>query len=186
MICRAGRSPGKLDRGARSIVNKPFEQKQSLDSVRTSGTHASAPDDSYSFSTQVGHLLRRAYQRHLVIFQENSGNPQITSVQFVALCALRDLGPCSQSELVRNTAIDQGTIRGVINRLLQRKLITVAAASDDRRQVIATLTQEGEAVLADMIPRARQITELTLSGFNPAERVAMDYLLSKLIHQDDA
>src|SRR4051812_959331 len=42
----------------------------------------------YVFTEQVGYLLRRAYQRHLAIFQANAGDPQITAVQFSTLCAL--------------------------------------------------------------------------------------------------
>ena len=71
----------------------------------------------YVFSDQVGYLLRRTYQRHLAIFQAQSVDPQLTSVQFSTLCALRDGGPQSQGELVKVTGVDQATIRGIIDCL---------------------------------------------------------------------
>jgi DNA-binding MarR family transcriptional regulator len=141
--------------------------------------------ESYVFSRQIGHLLRRAYQRHLAIFQQNASDPQLTSVQFATLCAIRDNGPSSQTELVQITAIDQATIRGILDRLKARDLITMSPTSHDRRKVIASLSPIGRATLDAMIPCAQRITELTLAGFNPAERVAIHYVLDKIINRTD-
>ena len=54
--------------------------------MTTDGTHG------YRFTDQVGHLLRRAYQRHVAIFQETVPDAQLTAAQFVVLCAVRDRG----------------------------------------------------------------------------------------------
>lgn len=66
-------------------------------------TPSSAPLDNtpYDVTEQVGHLLRKAYQRHTAIFQQQACDPQLTSIQFVTLCALRDHGPSSQAELIK-------------------------------------------------------------------------------------
>ncbi|MFI2901480.1 MarR family winged helix-turn-helix transcriptional regulator, partial [Klebsiella aerogenes] len=77
----------------------------------------------------MGFLLRRAYQRHLAIFQANTGDSELTSVQFSTLCALRDNGPQSQGELVKATGVDQATIRGIIERLKARRLVSLAKDS---------------------------------------------------------
>ncbi|MBP1849185.1 MarR family winged helix-turn-helix transcriptional regulator [Rhizobium halophytocola] len=135
----------------------------------------------YDVTEQVGHLLRRVYQRHLAIFQENVQDPSITSVQFVTLCVLRDRGPSSQTELVRATAIDQGTIRGIIDRLTARDLISVSRDDQDGRKVIMALTPAAHALLGDLIPSAARISDLTMEGLNPAERVAFLYLLRRLL-----
>lgn len=135
----------------------------------------------YRFTEQVGHLMRKAYQRHLAIFQENASDPDLTSVQFVTLCALRDNGPSSQAELVKATAIDQATIRGIIERLKARRLIQVTKDVQDGRKVIMSLLPAGEAILDDMYPRAYRISELTVANLNPAERMAFMYLLQKII-----
>ena len=137
--------------------------------------------EGYDVTQQVGHLLRRVYQRHLAIFQENVQDPSITSVQFVTLCVLRDRGPSSQSELVRATAIDQGTIRGIIERLSARDLIVVSRDEQDGRKVIMSLTPTAEQLLATLIPSAERISELTMEGLNPAERIAFTYLLHRLL-----
>ncbi|WP_019171756.1 MarR family winged helix-turn-helix transcriptional regulator [Pseudaminobacter salicylatoxidans] len=138
---------------------------------------------SYVVTEQVGHLMRKAYQRHLAIFQENAVDPNLTSVQFVTLCVLRDNGPSSQSELVKATDIDQATIRGIIDRLKARKLISVDRDANDGRKVIMTLRPEGNALIDEMRMSALKITELTVKNLNSAERVAFNYLLKKVIEE---
>ncbi|WP_439619028.1 MarR family winged helix-turn-helix transcriptional regulator [Shinella sp.] len=141
---------------------------------------------SYRFTDQVGHLMRKAYQKHLAIFQENASDPHLTSVQFVTLCALRDNGPSSQTELVKATAVDQATIRGIIDRLNARGLIDISKHKQDGRKVIMSLLPSGQALLETMYPKAHLITELTLKNLNPAERFALLYLLRKVSDDDDS
>jgi len=141
--------------------------------------------DRYLFSEQVGYLLRRAYQRHLAIFQANIGDPQLTAVQFSTLCALRDSGPQSQSELVRVTSVDQGTIRGIIDRLKDRGLVSFSKDRLDARKVIVSPTTAGLSLLESVVPHARDITELTMKPLNPAERMALLHTLRLLAEDVD-
>lgn len=140
--------------------------------------------DDYLFSEQVGHLLRRAYQRHLAIFQSQAADVQITSTQFVTLCTLRERGPSNQTEIIQATSIDQATIRGIIERLKRRGLVDFQADTSDRRKVIVVLTLQGAALLDRMIPTARRISELTMGDLNPAERVAVMFVLRRMIAQE--
>ena len=144
---------------------------------------ASESDSAYVFSDQIGFLLRRAYQRHLAIFQANTGDSELTSVQFSTLCALRDKGPQSQSELVKATGVDQATIRGIIERLKARRLVSLAKDSVDGRKVIVALTAAGVTMLDQMIPRAAEITELTFGSLNPGERMALVFTLRQMLQE---
>lgn len=139
----------------------------------------SSPD--YDFTEQVGHLLRKAYQRHMAIFQQNVGDPQLTAVQFITLCAVRDNGPSSLTDLVSATAVDQATIRGIVERLKARDLITLGHDEQDKRKVIIHLTESGYQLIARTVPLATDITEQTLANLNPGERVAILYLLRKMV-----
>lgn len=136
--------------------------------------------NTYQVTEQIGHLLRKAYQRHTAIFQQNACDAQLTSIQFVTLCALRDHGPSSQAELIKATAVDQATIRGIVERLKARDLVALSPDPSDKRKVIVELTDAGSALLADMIPCAQQISELTMGSLNPGERIAILYLLRKM------
>ncbi|WP_223443300.1 MULTISPECIES: MarR family winged helix-turn-helix transcriptional regulator [unclassified Pseudomonas] len=135
----------------------------------------------YSYTDQVGHWLRKAYQRHMAIFQQNVGESQLTAVQFITLCAIRDNGPSSLSELVKMTAVDQATIRGIIERLKARDLVVLGHDEQDKRKVIVSLSEAGLAAVEQTVPCAQEISELTMSNLNPGERVALMFLLRKMI-----
>ncbi len=137
--------------------------------------------DDYRLEDQVGHVLRRAHQRHTAIFQDGMDELQLTPTQFAALAKISDVGDVSQNQLGRLTAMDPATIQGVIQRLEARKLIGRQPDPKDRRCTLLNLTVEGRALLADAVARARRITEATLAPLPPAERQTFLALLRKLI-----
>lgn len=141
----------------------------------------SPAEDNYDYTQQVGHLLRKVYQRHVAIFQQHVGDSQITAVQFITLCALRDHGPSAQNDLVRYTAVDQATIRGVVERLKARDLVSLGPDPTDKRKVIVMLTEQGQALIQHTTDNAVRITEMTYGQLNPAERIALIYLLRKML-----
>ncbi|OON40723.1 MarR family transcriptional regulator [Izhakiella australiensis] len=140
-----------------------------------------AQEQPYDYTEQVGHLLRKVYQRHVAIFQQNVGDSQLTAVQFITLCALRDHGPSAQNDLVRFTAVDQATIRGVVERLKARDLVSLGPDPKDKRKVIVMLTTEGQRLTSQVTTNAMRISEMTYGQLNPAERIALVYLLRKML-----
>ena len=141
---------------------------------------ASAAKPAYVLEDQVGHLLRRAHQRHAAIFQEMIGDAQLTPLQFAALVKLDDLGEVSQNELGRRTAMDAATMQGVIKRLLARGLIDRKPDPEDRRRVVLSLTADGRALIAAVMPNGRAITDETLAGLSEVERRSFLSLLKRL------
>jgi DNA-binding MarR family transcriptional regulator len=134
----------------------------------------------YVLEGQVGHLLRRAHQRHTAIFQDRIGDPQLTPLQFAALVKLRDLGEVSQNQLGRLTAMDAATMQGVIKRLATRGLIERRPDPDDRRRLILSLSTEGRRMVDTLISRGVEITALTLEPLSAAEQKAFLSLLAKI------
>ena len=115
------------------------------------------------------------------IFQQSLDETQLTSVQFATLYSINKLQECSQKELVNDTGIDQATIRGIIQRLKDKGLISQDPDSIDKRKVLIHITALGKEELKLAIPIAETITDLTLEALNPAERIAMKFLLQKII-----
>ena len=147
--------------------------------VRRAESSASARANSdYRLEDQVGHLMRRAHQRHTAIFQD--GIPELTPTQFAALVKIRDEGQVSQNQLGRLTAMDPATIQGVIQRLEARKLLAREPDPEDGRRAILRLTPAGQAAAADAVARARAITDSTLAPLSAQERQAFLTLLRKL------
>lgn len=151
------------------------EEKLTMSCVESQSTEA-----DYVFTEQVGHLLRKAYQRHMMIFQEMSCEPNLTAPQFIALCTIQNMKSCSITDIVAATAVDQATMRGVIERLKSKGWIHLSADPTDRRKVMISLSETGLELLEKMIPCAQDITEATMGELNPAERVALMFLLKKM------
>jgi DNA-binding MarR family transcriptional regulator len=154
--------------------------------AKAPSTQADMAEQDFDFTEQVGHLLRRAYQRHVAIFQQTIPDSQLTAAQFIVLCAVQERDSCSLSEIVKATAVDQATVRGIIERLKSRKLILVSHDPDDRRKTLVTVTGAGQALLDKTIPFVELISEQTYGDLNPAERVALVYLLRKMSEVDEA
>ncbi|GEK48509.1 MarR family winged helix-turn-helix transcriptional regulator [Halomonas pacifica] len=146
----------------------------------SSSDHRTPAEQEYDFSEQVGHLLRKAYQRHTSIFQRLSCDKQLTAIQFVTLCTIMERGPSSLTEIVHATAIDPATIRGVIKRLKAREWVTLTTDPGDQRKVMVVITEAGESLVETMVPIAKQISDQTMNNLNPAERIALLHLLEKM------
>lgn len=147
------------------------------------GLAANAEDGEaaeYLLEDQVGHLLRRAHQRHTAIFQSTIGEDQLTPLQFAALMKLADVGETSQNRLGRLTAMDAATMQGVIKRLLGRELIARRPDPGDRRRLLLTLTGQGNDLVADATARGHKISDETLEPLSPSERQVFLKLLRRL------
>jgi DNA-binding MarR family transcriptional regulator len=134
----------------------------------------------YKFSDQIGHLLRRAYQRHVTIFQQTVSDSQLTAAQFVVLCAVRDGVACEVADIVRTTVIEEDSVRGIVERLKWRKLVAVEHPPGDTRSMLVRLTPEGTAMVEQTVPFARQISEVTFGELTAEERVTIVGLLRKM------
>lgn len=148
---------------------------------RQSG-HAGAPEAAppYVLEKQIGHLLRRAHQRASAIFAERIGEDHLTPRQYAALVKVQDCGSVTQNHLGRLTAMDPATIRGVVRRLHDRRLIARRADLAHRRRIIWRLTAAGAAVVARTLPRGRRISAQTLEPLSPREQSVFLSLLERL------
>jgi len=132
----------------------------------------------YRLDGQVGYLLRRAQQRHLAIF--SSLLPDLTPTQFATLAKLAEIGPLSQNELGRQASMDAATIKGVVDRLRKRGLITTRRDGRDQRRIYLSLSPEGEREYRSAAAKALEITARTVSGLSDAEHAQLVDLLKKL------
>lgn len=137
------------------------------------------PND-YRFTEQVGHLLRRAYQRHMAIFREAVPDSQLTASQFVVLCSIRDHGQGEVADIVAATAIDEPSVRGIVERLKWRNLVAVSHEPGDTRHMKVGLTPEGTALVEQTVPFALEISEQTFGDLDRSERSTLLALLRRI------
>ena len=137
------------------------------------------PVSGYRLEQQVGYVLRQASQRHAAIFASRIPE-QLTATQFSTLVRLQEVGPCSQNQLGRMTAMDAATIKGVTDRLIQRGFIEAKVDPEDGRRRMLALTPDGLEVVARAIPAGLEITAETLEPLSAEEREQFMKLLKKL------
>jgi DNA-binding MarR family transcriptional regulator len=134
--------------------------------------------EGYRLHEQVGFILRKANQRHIAIFAKHIGD--LTPPQFAALARLAEIGEASQNQLGAMVAMDAATIKGVIDRLKARGLVTLAAHSEDRRRLVVSLSDQGKAMIERLLPLAERITVETLEPLNARETATFLKLLARL------
>lgn len=133
----------------------------------------------YVLDDQVGFLLRVALQRHTAIFTTRMIEG-LTQTQFAALAKLAEVGPCSQNHLGRLIYLDAATIKGVVDRLGARGLVTALNDPMDRRRRAVALTDRGRQVIEAAMLVAAEITATTLAAFSGDEQRTVTRLLKKL------
>jgi MarR family transcriptional regulator, lower aerobic nicotinate degradation pathway regulator len=134
---------------------------------------------AYVLDAQVGFVLRQAQQRHTTIFASLMIEG-LTPTQWAALAKLAELGPQSQNQLGRLTAMDAATIKGVIDRLTKRGFTATSPDPADGRRLLVALTEAGDKLYERATAIAVLITEETLRPLNEREQATFVALLGRL------
>ena len=135
-----------------------------------------------------GHLIRRLQQAAVAIVHQRVGELgfDVTPVQFAAMVSIELHPGIDQATLAGMIAHDRTTITGVIDRLVQKNMVTRAVSSTDRRARQLTLTDEGERTLRKIAPAIEQAQKAILQGLTQREQTEFLRLLKKATHAVNA
>lgn len=130
-----------------------------------------------------GHLIRRLHQLSTQVFMQRvqEAGCDLTPVQFAALDALRHNPGIDQAGLADMIAKDRATTGAVVDRLRQKGLIARIVNSRDKRARELTLTEQGEAVLAAVLPVVLSLQRETLPGLDEVEYAQFVGLAAKAV-----
>jgi DNA-binding MarR family transcriptional regulator len=136
---------------------------------------------SFDFRHAPGHLIRRAHQVAVAIFMEETGEFDVTPVQFAILNTLIDDPGEDQVTLARRVAFDAATSGSVIGRLEAKGWVRREADPQDRRRKLLWVTPQG-ALAAQRMKRAVAKAQARILAPLPAdERGQLIALLDKLV-----
>ncbi len=133
----------------------------------------------YQLSGQVGFNLRRANQRHVAIFAKHVVG--LTPTQFATLARLAEHGALSQNKLGRITAMDSATIKGVVERLRAKDLVSSRPDQSDQRLRLVDLTEKGRLVYQTAMQQALAARTETMEPLTEDEIEQFETLLAKLV-----
>jgi MarR family transcriptional regulator, temperature-dependent positive regulator of motility len=132
------------------------------------------------FDHHIGHLVRRTHRAHDMIFARETRGLNVTSPQFAAMVVIAEQPGIDQMSLSEGIAFDRTTIVGMIDRLVQKGLVS-RSIGPDRRTRTLELTLQGEALLADIKPRATRVSERLLAPLDHVEREHLISMLRRLL-----
>jgi MarR family transcriptional regulator, lower aerobic nicotinate degradation pathway regulator len=134
-----------------------------------------------TFYSRPGHLIRRLNQISGALFIEEAGSLGLTSVQFAALNMVREVPGIDQVGLSNAIAIDKTTIVGVVDRLVDKGLITRTRSPSDRRTNVLEVTARGLKVLKQIEPMLDRSDGRILAPLNKDEQRTFMQLITKLV-----
>lgn len=110
----------------------------------------------------------------------------LTIPEWRVMAVLGRFAPLSANEVAERTAMDKVRVSRAVARLMKAGLIDRATDSEDRRRSALKLSRAGRRMHESIIPMARQIESALVSSLSPAERGALDRLVSKLTDRAQA
>lgn len=122
-------------------------------------------------SHMPGHLIRRLHQisTHVFMTRTKEAGFDLTPVQFAALDAICQSPGIDQAGLADAVAKDRATIGVVVDRLENKGLVSRRVNARDKRARKLALTDEGEALVAALLPIVEQLQKEILPGLDEAE-----------------
>ncbi|MFC5499664.1 MarR family winged helix-turn-helix transcriptional regulator [Caenimonas terrae] len=136
---------------------------------------------SFDFQHAPGHLIRRAHQVAVALFMEETGDFDVTPVQFAILNALIEDPGEDQVTLAGKVAFDAATFGSVIGRLEAKGWVRREPDGADRRRKLLWITPQGQAAAAQMKRAVHKVQARILAPLEPAEREQLVALLAKLV-----
>lgn len=130
---------------------------------------------------RLGHLVRRSYQIAQALFIGETAEMGLTPVQYAALNAVVMLPGIDQATLSRTIAFDKTTLVKVLDRLVDKGLITRVRSSSDRRRHLLTATDAGRAIEQAIVPMIDISQERLLAPLTDQEKATLMALLRRLV-----
>lgn len=96
--------------------------------------------------------LVRCYQAFESFAARHIRTMDLTPAQFDIIATLGNTQGMSCRELGEKTLITKGTLTGVVDRLIEKKLVQRTASPSDGRRQIVQLTPKGEQLFAVVFP----------------------------------
>jgi DNA-binding MarR family transcriptional regulator len=99
--------------------------------------------------------------------------------QFDVLSALSDRGGMTQRQLAQELFVTKGNVSGLIDRLVEAKLVERRAAEQDRRSHALFLTGKGESLAAAGFAAQKSYVDKTLGKLGRDELATLHSLLGR-------
>ncbi len=101
------------------------------------------------------------------------------------LAVLNEAQPLTGQDLVARTLMDKVMVSRTVSHLIERGLINRKQNENDKRFQTLTLTKDGQEVVDEIIPLAKDLETSLLSAFSKEEILTLKALLKALSNRVD-
>lgn len=125
-------------------------------------------------------LLAECYQAFELHSGRHVRSLGVTPAQFDIVATLGRTAGMSFKLLSEKTLITKGTLSGVIDRMVERGLLTREPIQGDARKVMIRLTAEGDRLFERIFPAHIDFLAKSFSTFSPEELDRIDQSLARV------
>lgn len=124
--------------------------------------------------------LARCYQAFECFAARDIKQFDLTTAQFDIIATLGNTKGFTPKQLSEKTLITKGTLTGVLDRLVKKKLVERQPSETDRRSLLVLLTPAGQKVFEHIFPLHITTLKKAFADFNDADYLAINQALLKL------
>lgn len=121
----------------------------------------------------LGESIRDVVSRLVKVVREQSGTH--SNAQTETLSLLERTGPVSISTLATRRAVTHQTMRLIVMKLVDQRLVTLLQDAEDRRAYVVELTDKGRAQIAhERSTRSQWLADQLMKRTSREERVVLE------------
>lgn len=152
--------------------------------TRSFGTPAEVALETVLYD-KPGYLARRLQQVGVSIFLQESGETDVTPLQYGVMAVVRAFPGIDQAGVSKTIGLDRTTVVGIVDRLERKGLLVRRHAPDDRRLWKLYLTDDGGNQMSELRPGIDRAQERLLEPLNSAEQaIFVDCLMRVVSHHN--
>jgi DNA-binding MarR family transcriptional regulator len=126
--------------------------------------------DTFDLHNGLGFLARIVETRVKNLYEELTGQSEITPRQFGVLLTLHQRGTMTLTDLAERICVDRSTLSEMIARMALKKVVTKSVNGADARSATVSLAPAGKTVLLEIILGVMEQRQALLAPVPKAER----------------
>lgn len=131
------------------------------------------------------HSLFGFFARHEAVRSGHAARIGLVGIEYTVLISIRHLtaeeGAVNVNRLADHLHLSGAFVTTITNKLLKRELIHKEVDPADRRRVILRVSEQGDALLAELAPVQRQVNDVQFSCLSRAEFLQLLDMVERLI-----
>lgn len=136
-------------------------------------------DDVLKLENQVNFSLYACARETIKLYKPFLDKLDLTYTQYITMLVLWEDRQATVKELGRRLYLDSGTLTPLLKKLEDKGLISRRRSTSDERNLIVTITPEGEALKAQAADASRQMNKRLM--LTQEETAELHRLLSKML-----